>query len=553
MKKLMVSALALLVFMASAAQSLAQTMKPVVVVSVNSYDELMSDVDFLGQVTGIQMLSSQMAEEHLKQVTQGQGLQGLDRKKPLGGALMTDGGGDFRPLGFAPITNLKALTDSVAALGVQTKEGANGTTEITGPMGNSVFAKTQGNYTFFAQRPEQLVELPNPEAILENLNKDYDVAVRAHIQNIPAFFRQMIIGQLRAGIDLSLQRPSPGEDEAAFQMRKQLMQQNVKQLEQLVNDLDKFTVGASVDSAAKTVHLDFGFTVAPNSKLAKQIADQLGAKTEFAGFLNPEAAVQLNVVSKISPDDAKQSVAMLKQAQTQVINEIDKDAGFANEEIRKAAHEIIGDLVNVGIQTIESGKIDGGASVFLTPGAPSAVVGGYVADGAAVESVLKKVVELAKNEAQFPEVKFNSDKHRDITFHSMVVPVPDADAQRVLGESIDIVVGIAPKSVYVAFGKNAADSVKKVVDGASAAAAKADLPMQLIVSLGSIAKFVDSVEPNPMASMLADELAKTMGKDHVSLVVRPIENGAIYRLQAEEGVLKAIGQGFRLGMAGGAF
>ena len=131
--------------------------------------------------------------------------------------------------------------------------------------------------------------------------------------------------------------------------------------------------------------------------------------------------------------------------------------------------------------------------------------------------------------------------------------MPDADAQTALGESADVVFGISPKSVHIAFGQNASDALKKVVDQSAADAAKSVPPFQMIVSLAPILKFANSIEPNPVAGMLAEALANSPGKDHVSLVARAQKNGFVYRFKAEEGVLKAIGVGCPDGNGSGRF
>ena len=76
----------------------AQTAKPVLVVSFPSYEKLMADVDFLGQLAG-QPNRSQQIEAMIQVFTQGQGLKGLDKTKPWGGAVFaTDA--DFSPVAF---------------------------------------------------------------------------------------------------------------------------------------------------------------------------------------------------------------------------------------------------------------------------------------------------------------------------------------------------------------------------------------------------------------------------------------------------------------------
>ena len=156
-------------------------------------------------------------------------------------------------------------------------------------------------------------DLPaNPEALLDGLNKDYDIAARAYLQNVPEIFRQQIIGGLKMGMQFSLQRPNPGEDPQAFELRKQLVEQQLKQFEQLFNELETFTFGGKIDGTAKTVHFDIGVTVAAGSKMAAQIAALGDLKTEHAGFLMPDAAFNMTMVSVAGPEEIEQAVAMIK-------------------------------------------------------------------------------------------------------------------------------------------------------------------------------------------------------------------------------------------------
>ncbi len=159
-------------------------------------------------------------------------------------------------------------------------------------------------------------------------------------------------------------------------------------------------------------------------------------------------------------------------------------------------------------------------------------------DGGALESALKKLAEAAKSELPF-EVKFNASTHGGVNFHTSSIPVPDRDAQKAFGNSLDVVVGTSDTRFYLAFGRNAESALKKAIDGSSTE--KAVPPMQLIASLTPIFKFANSMEPNPIGSMLIDELGKTGGKDHASIVVTPSDTGVKYRIQLEEGVLRAIG------------
>ncbi|HEY1785887.1 MAG TPA: hypothetical protein VGG30_10075, partial [Pirellulales bacterium] len=66
------------------------------------------------------------------------------------------------------------------------------------------------------------------------------------------------------------------------------------------------------------------------------------------------------------------------------------------------------------------------------------------------------------------------------------------------------------------------------------------------VSLQPILDFASVLKPDDqaLAAVLA-EVAKTPGKDHIHLENKPQQNGVSYRLELQEGVLKALGLAIR--------
>ena len=113
--------------------------------------------------------------------------------------------------------------------------------------------------------------------------------------------------------------------------------------------------------------------------------------------------------------------------------------------------------------------------------------------------------------------------------------------QKVLGENLDIVIGIGPKAGYLAFGEDGLDQLKSVIDASGKS--DADIPpVQVNVSLGRIFKFAAAKGDEPQVAALAEALAESEGEDHVTLTVTQITNGQRVRLVLEEGVLKLVGQ-----------
>ena len=129
--------------------------------------------------------------------------------------------------------------------------------------------------------------------------------------------------------------------------------------------------------------------------------------------------------------------------------------------------------------------------------------------------------------------------------------MPDAEAREIVGDEVDVVVGIGETSGYLAVGNNAADLLRKVIDDSAASAGNKVPPGQLNVALRPILAFAAAVDDNPMTSLMLAEVEKLEGRDHISIRSIPIPNGAVSRIEIEEGVLRAIGAAAKAGMSGG--
>src|SRR5262245_56728845 len=124
---------ALFVGLVSAPQSAsAQTkpgaMKPMVILSLSGFDEILGDVDFVGTLSGNPGIAQQL-EGTLQLFTQGQGVNGLDRKRPWGAVINTDGAA-FQPLVFVPVANMNQLLTSLAPLVGEAQDAGNGIKSI---------------------------------------------------------------------------------------------------------------------------------------------------------------------------------------------------------------------------------------------------------------------------------------------------------------------------------------------------------------------------------------------------------------------------------------
>ena len=191
-------------------------------------------------------------------------------------------------------------------------------------------------------------------------------------------------------------------------------------------------------------------------------------------------------------------------------------------------------------KTIASGKMDGGAVLMLNDGVAFAA-GGYIADGKDVDAAFKELVELAKNEPDFPEVQFNAGSHAGVTFHTLSMPIPEGEdeTRQALGDKIEVVLGTGDKSAFIGFGGSAMDLIKKVIDDSAASGAKNVNPVNMTVSLGPILAFAAKMDPdNEQLKAVAAAVGSAQGRDQVSVVVKVIPRGVSYQIKVEEGVIE---------------
>ncbi|HEV3137371.1 MAG TPA: hypothetical protein VGZ26_05695, partial [Pirellulales bacterium] len=486
-----------------------------------------------------------------KLFTQGQGLKGLDRNRPWGVTLTTDGL-SLQPLIFLPVDNLKELLDALSGLIGDAQDSGNGVFEIN-VFGQKLFVKeTKTKWAFVSMSPEAIADVPkDPAKLLGGLDKDYDVALRLNVQNIPELYRSLAVDQLRLGVESGLDR-TPNESDADFAARKKMVDGQIKALTTAINEIDQLTLGWALDTSAKTTHIDLSIAAVAGSDFSKQLSQVKETTSEFAGFLVPDAAASLNFSAKMAKDNTEQIVAALQTLRSHAQQHIEADEKLSDDATKKIAKEMVSEVFDAIQATIESGKIDAGATLNLSDKSMALVVGAYVANPNSLEDALKKFAKLAEKEPDFPGIKFDADKHGGVRFHTASLPVPKEEGiSRVLGDKLDVAVGIGAKSAYLALGTDSLKLCQQLIDKSKADASKRVPPFQLNVSLTPIFQFAAAMQDRPEVTMMAEELAKSKGKDHVRIVVTPQPNAVTFSINAEEGVIRLLAQAGRAATAGG--
>ena len=562
MRKTLLSILAVAILLGAASFGFAQgEMKPIATVSFAGYDRLKADIGVIGRLVGNPKLAD-MLEMMLKGKTQGKGLTGLDTKRPWGVAVFARPGNapnlpDLITYGFVPVTDLKQLMEAaksnpkfaaaITSQGVY-EIGAKEMYEIS--VSNlPLCVQQKGNWAIIVGNRKDLANAPaDPLKLLGDLPKNYDIAVRVSVKDIPASMRQMGMAQLQAMASMSRMHGGNGGVASPAQALAPLVS--------MLDELDSVTLGLKIDPGTSKSYLDLEVTAKAGTKLAERFVAMKLGKTAFAGVQIPEAAVVLNRHDEINADDLAQVQAALAGFHKRFLD------GLGQQELSEDQVNLMTrfstDLLDVLQKTLATKKIDGGLAMLLEPGAATVVGGATVVDGAKLEKALQQLVDgLKKTDPEAAKlIKFNAETHEGVHFHKLSIPTPHPMLVPMFGDTLDLVLGTAADKVMLGVGRNAAKTLKKVLDQSKAAADKEVPPLQIKLAVGKIVKFLAEVAPDEntkmKVAMLAGALEKVGDKDHVTVTNTPISQGVRMRVEMEEGLLKAMASMGQMAMSMGA-
>lgn len=508
-----------------------------VVVSLKSFDELMSDVGYLTRTAGTPEIGG------LVTVMASQYTDGINTRKPIGMYLTFDG---EMPTGvvFVPINDLDRVLAKVQEQVGEPEELGNGVRRIQ--LNREIFLKERDGWVYISDAVANLSRLPqDPVSLLGGLEKQYDLAVRLYVQNIPEGLRNQAIAGLQQGVNGAMEQQ--GDEENAAEARK-LAESLSTSLTSLIRDADQVTIGWNADGAKKVIYLEQTVTAKSGTELARQFSSYADLKSAFAGFLMPDAAVSGTMTSRLTREQATQAVTVLGQARESALKEIAENEELKDEAAQKSMQEAISSLFSSLQKTVEGGMLDAGFVVDLTEGSLALAGGGLIANEQGIEAALVKLVQLSQDNDDFPEVEYNAATHGNVRFHRMTIPVDeeDEDAFELFGEEVDLHIGLGAGAIYFALGEEGLSLLEEAIDVSQEQAEAKTLPLHLSVALGPILAYAAEKEEDETLATIAEALEDSDGNDHITITAKTQAKGLTYRLQLQEGVLQALGQAARV-------
>ena len=517
--------------------------EPAVVISIAKFKEQMDDVNYLLTASGFAQMKF-MASAMIKGYT-----KGLDSEKDAGVMLFFNEGSpepDF--LGFVPVSDIEEMLDVIS--GMAEVEEEDDFVTITTDQGVEMLIREHNGYAFISNKKEMFDTLPDaPAKLLGDLPSKYNFSAKVFAQRIPQSMRDQFIELIKESSAQTLD--SLDEDDEMAELQRKNLEMSMKQMEMMITESDTLTLGMSADKDGKNLLMDIEFTGLAGSKLAKKLLNSKADQpSRFTGFLMDGATFTQNQCVKLDAEDAQEYAKQLDQLQKAVIKGIDEDGDLTDDEIA-TVDSAMGKLVTAIKDTLNDGLLDSGAVVMLTDGEINFAVGSQISNPAKVEEAVKELVAMAEDKMGGQiEVNLNSGSHKAVTFHEVVVQVPDdeEEAREMLGDQVTIVIGIGKKEVYFAGGSNPVATLKKAMDGT----AMAKEMMQYNFYITPILKFAANMEGDPNMEKMATAL-ETAGNDRVSMTANLIDNGINMRFEMQDGILGLIKVGVETMGGGGGF
>ena len=273
------------VFGMGLSQSGAGETKPIAALAVASYNDLVSDVNFVGKLVERPQLGAGL-EGLLAMVTQGKGLDGIDKTRTWGLVVQCSGEEKFTGYVFLPVTEFKKTLGLLELYCTVDPQGD--VYKVTPKDGkNGGYVKQQGTWAFFAEKPEMLAQCDaNPVALLGKLNKAYIMAGRIFLANVPEGLREKFLSQLRRGLQKNVAQHAD-ESSDDYANRKKTSDQLESYVTRVFGELDQVLFGWGLDQTAEKTFIDVSVTAKRGTETAKEFALAAKTTTQFAGFRIP--------------------------------------------------------------------------------------------------------------------------------------------------------------------------------------------------------------------------------------------------------------------------
>ncbi len=513
--------------LALAVSSVALAEDPVLVVFIKSADALLNDAKYVLSTGGTE---GDLVDGLIDQVTQGKGLAGVDKSKPLGAYMTINAAGNQDFVLFVPVNDNKAFRDLLSTIGFSRQQEVAGGLFSIQAEGQQFYGRFSNGYCFLTLLPGALNQLPDPKKIASTR---YTLGMEANLAKVSDEIKADIIDALDSVIAEADEENKP-ENEIESRMRGRFFKTSTEFVRLLVNNTERLSLGLDVDQKAKLFAVDMTVVAKEGSPLAESLATYAKITPAFASLIGPDSVASFTFAMPVSEglrgllrDGVRSS---LEEART----DIDKSEKLSADE-KKALKELTVRIVKVFDATGDLGKIDMAVTLNSTNGKPQVVGAVQIAEGDELGKIIDDTLKQA-GRALPDMVKLDVAKHNGARIHS-ISPELEGEAKDLFGSS-PLCVAVRNDAIYFAIGGDSLAAIKSAIDKTGKGAGNRP-PVSARVQPSKVVELLGGAAGDDPNVDLARQ-AFTGEGDHLSLELLPIPNGARLRLELGEGFLRFI-------------
>ena len=436
----------------------AKNATPTIIVRVDSINNLLEDVKYLGELAG----QKDKVDEGLKFVKTNVEDQKIDKAidftRPLGmyGTLNPDNPLDSNGVLLVPVADEKGLLDLLGNFGITPEKGDDGVYTVQAPFPPiPIYIRFANKYAYIAAQNKAAVA---KESILEPTKvfsggKTTTFSALLRLDQIPDDMKKMAISQLDENLNKEKQKEIPGETKVQTELRHKMMDAMGQRVARVIQEAGELALSFDINRQANRLSGEMTFTGKPGSSLAKEIADAGKTQSLFAGLVSSKAAINV-LVHNTFPEEARKAIEPA----------IDEAFKQAKEKETDPLKRELGEKIFAAIKpSLTAGELDMAFS-FRGPSKENhyTFLGAIkLQDGQKVEEAVKEVLNKAVPESDKQKIHLDAEKSGEFNIHKLDAHKDfDDKTKAILGDHA-IYVAFRSDAVFVSGGARGLETIKE--------------------------------------------------------------------------------------------
>ncbi|MFM7137336.1 MAG: hypothetical protein ACKO1M_09770, partial [Planctomycetota bacterium] len=457
--------------------------------------------------------------------TQGKGLNGLDRTRPLGVVVSADGD---MPIvhGYLPIKDLDKLLETLQGV-LGPAEPAGDKRVVTVPGGPPLEITEADGWAIISPQGSP-AGAANPDKLIAAVAEAYSVGAKLFPAQMPEGMRNQVRAAIEQGAAAAAEQGPPVDAAAVNAMVESL------------SETESLSFGLAIDLPKERVFFETRTVMLPDSPAATvwENAGRTGNALALpSGSDGEPAAIHAHHSQAVSPAARPALEATLAQV---------LPAG-GGDPVTDALFGLVQDLVGA---MLDAGGLEAAVAVDTSVAKtdallPAVTLAARIKDGPALEQQVKN--RFGKDGALPPEAKvtFDAGKAAGANLHEITIDISGLPAADQIGDTLAATLAVTADRAYLLVGGDVAKRVAAAV-AAGAEADQASKPISgvelAVPALMAYAGEMAKASGDAAGDVLTDVAKQSADKANplVQLLVRPIERGVAMRLSAEAGAIETI-------------